>query len=67
MAFVASDGKALVVLDLRREEEIARVPLSGGPDTLWLNYARGLIYCAIGEPGVIDTARLSVIENAPTE
>ena len=66
LAFVPYDGKALFVLDLRREEEIARVPLSGWPDVLWLSHAKGH-YCAIGGPGAIGTTRPSVIESAPTE
>ncbi|MDG6988090.1 MAG: hypothetical protein JRN21_02060 [Nitrososphaerota archaeon] len=53
-AFVACDGKALVSLDLIREKETARVPLSGEPDVLWRNRKRGLLYCAVGEPGVVD-------------
>ncbi|MDG6950137.1 MAG: YncE family protein [Nitrososphaerota archaeon] len=69
-AFVACDGRELVVLDIRGEREIAHIPLSGGPDVLWLNRAKGRLYCAIGEPGVIDvidTAKLTVSEKVPTE
>jgi hypothetical protein len=70
LAFVACDGKALVVLDIHGEKEIAHIPLSGGPGVLWLNRAKGRLYCAIGEPGVIDVidaAKLSPSEKVPTE
>ena len=69
-AFVACDGKVLVVIDLLQEREIAKIPLSGGPDVLWRNREKNLIYCAVGEPGVIDaisTEKLSVSERVPLE
>ncbi|MDG6938194.1 MAG: hypothetical protein JRM79_04105 [Nitrososphaerota archaeon] len=69
-AFVACDGKALVVLDILNGREAANIPLSGEPDVLWHNSVKGRLYCAIGEPGVIDvidTGRLSVSEKVSTE
>ena len=69
-AFVACDGKALVVLDVLGGREVASIPLSGEPDVLWLNPVKGRLYCAIGEPGlidVIDTRKLSVSEKVSTE
>ena len=53
-AFVACDGKVLVSLDFVRGRETAKVPLSGVPDVLWRNRKRNILYCAVGEPGVID-------------
>ncbi|MDG6909562.1 MAG: YncE family protein [Nitrososphaerota archaeon] len=68
--FVACDGKSLVEVDFANGKELGSVPLSGEPDVLWLNPAKGRIYCAIGEPGVIDvidTRRLVPLEKLPTE
>ncbi len=69
-AFVACDGKSLVALDFLKGKEIASVPLSGEPDVLWLNPVMGHLYCAIGEPGVIDvidTRTLSISGKVTTE
>ncbi len=70
LAYVACDGAALVTLDLDRDKEISRVPLSGAPDVLWLNHRRNLLYCAIGDPGVVDVIdidKAATVETVPTE
>lgn len=69
-AFVACDDKTLVVLGFPGGDEAASVPLSGAPDVLWFNPVRRRLYCAIGEPGVIDAIdieELKVSESVPTE
>jgi len=53
-AFVACDGKAVVVLDVETGKEIATVPLAGAPDAIWHNPLMKRLYCAIGREGVVD-------------
>ncbi len=53
-AFVASDGKAVSVLDLKTGRELKPIPIAGAPDVIWYNPQRQRLYCAIGNPGVID-------------
>ena len=53
-AFVACDGKAVVVLDIDRGKEVATIPITGEPDAIWYNPQRRRLYCAIGRPGVVD-------------
>ena len=68
--FVACDSSELVVADSKSGKEISKIPISGPPDVLWLNLSRNLLYCACGEPGVIDvidTKRLSKITQTKTE
>lgn len=70
LAFVACDGKALIVLDFMEGRELGKVPLSGPPDVLWSNPTRKLLYCAIGDPGVIDvidTEKFAITERVVTE
>ncbi len=69
-AFVACDGKAVVILDIETGEEIATVPIAGAPDAIWYNPQRKRLYCAIGRPGVvdvIDTLEFVVDEQITTE
>ena len=69
-AFVACDGKALVVLDIEAGKEIATVPIAGAPDAIWYDPQRKRLYCAIGRPGVvevIDTLEFIVDEQIKTE
>ena len=69
-AYVACDGGAVVVLDLKTGREEAIIPIGGGPDAIWLNTERRRLYCAIGKPGmieVIDTEELIVDERVITE
>lgn len=70
LAYVACDGEAVVVLDIKTGREEAVVPIGGGPDVVWLNADRHRLYCAIGRPGVIeviDTKKLIVAEKIITE
>ncbi len=68
--YVACDAKQLVVLDSESGKEVSKIGISGPPDVLWLNSEYQRVYCACGEPGaidVIDTRRLSKIEQVKTE
>ncbi len=69
-AFIACDGRAIVVLDLETGKEIATVSIPGEPDAIWHNPRRKRLYCAIGRPGVvdvIDTREFVVDEQMNTE
>ena len=69
-AFVACDGKAVVVLDIETGKEIAAVPIAGAPDAIWHNPLMKRLYCAIGREGVvdvIDTLGFVVDEQIKTE
>jgi DNA-binding beta-propeller fold protein YncE len=69
-AFVACDGGMVVALDLATGREIARTPIAGEPDVVWVNPSRHRLYVAIGKPGlieVIDTRFLTPIEKVVTE
>ncbi len=70
LAFVACDGKAVVVLDVETGKEIVEIPIAGEPDAIWHNPQRNRLYCAIGRPGVvevIDTIEFVVDERIRTE
>jgi DNA-binding beta-propeller fold protein YncE len=69
-AFVACDAGVVAVLDLTRDEEVARVPIAGEPDAVWYNAERPRLYVAIGQPGVVDVLdgrSLAVVEQISTE
>jgi DNA-binding beta-propeller fold protein YncE len=69
-AYVASDGGAVVALDLDRDQPIGSVAIAGEPDAIWFNAPRQRLYVAIGKPGLIetiDTAALKVVEQVETE
>jgi DNA-binding beta-propeller fold protein YncE len=69
-AFTACDAGSVCVLDLTTNREIARVPISGEPDSVWYSAATNSLYVAIGKPGlidVIDTKTLSVAQQVMTE
>jgi DNA-binding beta-propeller fold protein YncE len=69
-AFVACDGAALVTIDLASGQELAQVPIAGGPDAIWYNARRERLYVAIAEPGmveVIDTRAMAVAQQVETE
>jgi DNA-binding beta-propeller fold protein YncE len=70
-AFVACDSAELVKINLKnRTEWKTKIPLSGPPDVLWRNQKSGLLYCAIGRPGVvetIDTKAWRLVDSIPTE
>lgn len=52
--FCACDGGVLLEIDADTGSVLARAPLSGVPDVVFLNARRGRLYVAIGDPGVID-------------
>lgn len=69
-AFVACDGKAVVLLDTGTGKEVAVIPIAGEPDAIWFNSRRARLYCAIGNPGVvdvIDTQTSTLVEEIRTE
>ena len=68
--FVACDGKAIVILDLKTEQEVHKIPISGEPDVIWYNQELHRLYCAISKPGLIDvvcTEKMSIAEHVKTE
>ena len=69
-AYVACDGKALVILDLTRGSQQTVIPIAGSPDVIWYNIRRQAIYCAAGDPGileVIDTRARRIVQRLDTE
>jgi DNA-binding beta-propeller fold protein YncE len=66
----ATDAGVLVAVDARSGCVQATVPLSGGPDVVFLNSHFGRLYVAIGDPGVvevIDIRAMRAHEVVPTE
>ncbi len=66
--FCAADSGALVVLHCETGAVEAVLPLPGSPDVVMHDPARGHLYVAIGDPGVIcvaDAGRLEVLETVP--
>jgi DNA-binding beta-propeller fold protein YncE len=69
-ALVACDGGAVVALDLASGQELGQVPIAGGPDAIWFNPQRRLLYVAIAEPGVVevvDTQAMVITQQVETE
>jgi DNA-binding beta-propeller fold protein YncE len=72
-AFVACDGGAVVALDLATGQELGWIAIAGGPDAIWYNPNRQLLYVAVGAPGVVevvDTRELRamrVVQHVETE
>jgi DNA-binding beta-propeller fold protein YncE len=69
-AFVACDGGAVCVMDVKTGRVRDRVPISGQPDAIWYNPLRRVLYVAIGNPGVvdvIDTAAMRRCQQVVTE
>jgi DNA-binding beta-propeller fold protein YncE len=69
-ALVACDAGAVVALDLASGQELEQVPIAGGPDAIWFNPHRKLLYVAIAEPGVVDvvdTQAMVVVQQVETE
>ena len=50
----ACDAGVLLAIDAASGDVLADVPLSGGPDVIFLHPQSGHLYVAIGDPGVID-------------
>jgi DNA-binding beta-propeller fold protein YncE len=69
-AFVACDAGFVCVLDLTSDREIGRVQIAGEPDAVWYSSAAGVLYVAIGTPGVVDvldTRCLAIAQQVKTE
>jgi hypothetical protein len=69
-ALIACDGEAVVALDMNTGREIGSVQIEGEPDVVWYNRRKARLYCAVGRPGileVVDTRKLSVVEEVATE
>lgn len=72
-AFVACDSREIVVLDLKKVDAIKNselIPIAGEPDVVWYNSKKRRLYCAIGNPGVIDvidTNKMTLAEEIHTE
>src|SRR5258706_12748199 len=68
--FCAADGQALVTLHRDTGAIVHSLPLPGEPDVVVHDPASQRLYIAIGAPGVVgvmDTARLEIMETVPTE
>jgi DNA-binding beta-propeller fold protein YncE len=50
----ACDAGVLIAIDATSGRVVADVPLSGGPDVVFLNSQLGRLYVAIRDPGVVD-------------
>ncbi len=69
-AYIACDDATLVTLDLDSMKLVAKVELSGAPDVMWYNKKQNLVYCSVGDPGVvqvIDGKTLKVVGQVETE
>ncbi len=53
--YCACDEGVLLALDLARGTSRIVGHLAGPPDVLWLSRTRCRLYCAVGEPGVVET------------
>jgi DNA-binding beta-propeller fold protein YncE len=59
-----------VVLDITSGKVVRQAEISGAPDVIFFNSARGHLYVAVGDPGVIDvfdTRTMERIETIGTE
>ncbi len=69
-AYVACDGKKLVLLDLTGRSEQKGIPIAGAPDVIWYNLKRQVVYCAAGDPGIIEVIDIRsnrIVERLETE
>ena len=69
-AYVATDARQLVALDLVKGSVAGTQDLSGPPDAIWLNPQRHVLYSATGDPGavdVLDIRTLNRLATVPTE
>jgi DNA-binding beta-propeller fold protein YncE len=61
--FCACDSGALITLDARSGKVMGEKALSGTPDVVFFNRARGQLYVAVGDPGVIDVFYTATMES----
>lgn len=69
-AYIACDDATLVSLDLNSNGILSKVKLAGPPDVLWYNKRRNLVYCSIGDPGVLqvfDGKTIEMLQQVETE
>jgi len=69
-AYVACDGEKLVVLDLTGRSEQKGIPIAGAPDVILYNMKRQVVYCAAGDPGIIEVIDIrsnKIVERLETE
>ncbi len=69
-AYVACDGNEFVVLDLTGRSEQKGIPIAGAPDVIWYNMKRQVVYCAAGDPGIIEVVDIrsnKIVERLETE
>ena len=62
LAYVACDGGGVVSVDLEKKREVDKVGILPNPDVAWLNVKRGLLYCAISNPGVVQVVDIKEME-----
>lgn len=69
-AYVACDDATMVTIDLDSAKLVARAKLAGSPDVLWYNRKQNLVYCSIGDPGVVQVFNgktLEMVQQVETE
>jgi DNA-binding beta-propeller fold protein YncE len=67
--YCAADGGALVALQRDSGVVLGSLPLPGEPDVIMVDMARGRLYVAIGNPGVVcvvDAGQLALVETIVT-
>lgn len=70
IAYVACDDATMLTIDLESAKLVSITKLAGPPDVLWHNKKQNLIYCSIGDPGVVqvfDGQTLEMIQQVETE
>lgn len=70
IAYVACDDATMVTIDLESTKLVSRAKLAGPPDVLWYNKKQNLVYCSIGDPGVVqvfDGKTLEMVHQVETE
>ena len=68
--FCACDARVLFAIDAASGRTLGDVGLSGAPDVIFLHPGTGLLYVAIGDPGVIDvidTSQMRRVQTIDTE
>ena len=68
--FCACDAGVLFAIDAASGRALGEVGLSGAPDVIFLDSRIGLLYVAIGDPGVIDvidTGQMRRVQTVDTE
>lgn len=69
-AYLACDDATLVAFDLNSLKLGSKAWLAGPPDVLWYNNKRNLVYCSVGDPGVVqvfDGKTLEMVQKVETE